>query len=55
MLWNGEEKVSLLRFGHEAVSVLWLGGVKIWEAVSSCFGSGFWRTNYPWKCRDAWK
>lgn len=28
---------------------------KIWEAVSSCFGSGLWRAAKPWKGKDKWK
>jgi len=29
--------------------------IKIWEVVSSCFGSGWWRGDRPWKGTDSWK
>lgn len=27
----------------------------IWQAITSCFGAGFWRNDYPWKNDDCWK
>ena len=27
----------------------------IWEAIRSCFGSGFWIKDRPWINDDAWK
>lgn len=37
------------------ISLLYLGAHKIWQAVSSCFGSGYWRQEQPWKDTDAWR
>ena len=27
----------------------------IWEAIRSCFGSGWWINNRPWMNNNAWK
>ena len=27
----------------------------VWELVSSCFGSGYWNNEKPWKNDDAWR
>lgn len=27
----------------------------IWEAIRSCFGSGWWINNRPWLNNNAWK
>lgn len=55
MLWKGNDKVGFLAVGRQTVAVLYSGAVKVWEAVSSCFGSGKWRPSQPWKGKDAWK
>lgn len=32
------------------------GAVKLlWEIINSCFGSGYWVNNKPWKNTDSWK
>lgn len=55
MLHVGSKQVGLLYIGSKAVAMLYRGSLKIWEAVSSCFGSGYWRSDKPWKGGDAWK
>lgn len=55
MIFVGGKQVGLLYIGGKAVSAMWRGAVKIYEAVSSCFGSGYWRSDKPWKGTDAWK
>lgn len=41
--------------GSKPVAIMWRGAVKIWEAITSCFGSGVWRAQKPWKGNDKWK
>lgn len=55
MLYVGNNKVGRLYIGRQAVRTLYRGAVKVWEAVSSCFGSGWWRGEKPWKGTDSWK
>lgn len=55
MLYRGKDKIARLYVGGQAVRILYRGAVKIWEAVSSCFGAGWWRGDKPWKGSDSWK
>lgn len=55
MLWEGDKRIGKLSVGGKAVAVLYVGAVKVWESVSSCFGSGVWREELPWKDADPWK
>ena len=55
MLWIGNKEVGQLWIGQKQVQALYVGAKLVWEAVSSCFGSGFWRDKLPWKGKDAWK
>lgn len=55
MLWIGNKEVGQLWIGGNPVQALYCGAKLIWEAVSSCFGSGFWREKMPWKGKDAWR
>lgn len=55
MLWVGNKKMGQIWIGSKPVQALYRGSVLIWEAVSSCFGSGFWREKLPWKGTDSWR
>ncbi len=65
MIKVGNKKVGRFFIGasaHKAKSIgsLYKGSVtdsaiKIWEAISSCFGSGWWCGDKPWKGTDSWK
>ena len=41
--------------GTREVRAAYRGARLVWEAVSSCFGAGFWRSDMPWKSSDPWK
>ena len=55
MLQIGDKQVGQFYIGKKAVAALYVGARLIWEAVSSCFGSGGWIGARPWKGTDAWK
>lgn len=62
MIWiNGKQVAAMWILADgvskKAVSAMWLGGVKIWEAVSSwcCFSAGAWHRDRPWKGADPWR
>lgn len=55
MLWIGNKRVAKIWVGSKPVATLYLGAVKIWEAIGSCFGSGRWLPEKPWKGGDRWK
>ena len=31
------------------------GARLVWQAISSCFGAGYWINNYGWKNTDGWR
>lgn len=41
--------------GTKSVSAVYYGARLVWEAVSSCFGSGMWINTRPWSNADGWK
>jgi hypothetical protein len=51
---NGKE-TSLVYYGTRAVSAIYRNGKLLWQAVRSCFGSGFWSNLKPWRNDEAWK
>lgn len=51
---NGKE-LTARYIGSKAVSAVYYGAKLIWEAISSCFGSGAWDGSKPWSGKDAWR
>ena len=62
MITVGSTKVGRFFMGATTTTAVSIGSLykgkdaeavtKIWEAVSSCFGSGLWRAAKPWKGKD---
>ncbi len=42
-------------YGAKAVAAVYYGAKLVWEAISSCFGSGAWLPERPWSDTDGWK
>lgn len=42
-------------YGKKTVSAIYKGAKLIWEAVNSCFVSGFWIREKSWNRDDAWR
>ena len=42
-------------YGKKVVSAIYRGSRLIWEAVNSCFGSGYWLSEKAWNRDDAWR
>ena len=65
MINIGHDKVGRFFIGSTANKAISIGSLhngdtasavtKIWEAISSCFGSGKWRPQKPWRGKDKWK
>lgn len=51
---NGKELTSVNQHGV-AIQAIYQAGIVIWQAVRSCFGSGYWVNNKPWLNNEAWK
>ena len=51
---NGKELTALYK-GSKVISYVYKGSKLVWQAITSCFGAGYWRNDYPWKNEDCWK
>lgn len=51
---NGIE-LSARYYGSKTISAIYKGAVLVWEAVNSCFGSGYWIKNKAWSKTDVWR
>lgn len=51
---NGKGIVSIFRDGR-AISAVYKGTKLVWQAIRSCFGSGFWVNVKPWLDNEGWK
>lgn len=50
-----DKEVSAVYYGKKAISAIYRGAKLVWEAISSCFGAGYWDGTRPWSNDDAWK
>lgn len=51
---SGKE-LSALNIGRTVQSAVYVGVNLIWQAIRSCFGSGFWVNQKPWLNNESWK
>ena len=42
MIKLGNKEISAIRLGNNVISAVYKGSVLIWQAIRSCFGSGWW-------------
>lgn len=54
-MYIGEKRVAKLYRGKRVIKALYYGAHRIWGTISSCFGSGWWRSALQWKRSDLWK
>ncbi len=51
---NGKE-ISAVYRGGKAIQAIYRGARLVWQAVSSCFGAGWWDKEKPWRGDEGWK
>ena len=51
---NGKEIVSVFK-GDKSITAIYKGTKLVWQAIRSCFGSGFWVNEKPWLNDEGWK
>ncbi len=54
MIYKGSREVSARYIGTRAIAAVYRGARLVWEAISSCFGSGLWNNDRPWSNGDRW-
>lgn len=55
MIYKNGRELSARYVGRNVVLAVYLGAKLVWEAVASCFGSGYWSNDKPWSNTDAWR
>jgi hypothetical protein len=55
MIKKGLKDITGVYIGQRAISAVYVGARLVWSAISSCFGSGFWRGDKPWSRTDGWR
>lgn len=55
MLKYNFKNIESLHYGKLIVQEIRRGSLLIWEAVKSCFGSGFWINTKGWINKESWK
>ncbi len=55
MIYKEQKEMSARYLGARAIEAVYKGAVLVWEAISSCFGSGYWINNRPWSNTDGWR
>lgn len=51
----GNKPIEKFYYGNKAISAIYHGARLVWEAISSCFGAGYWSGSKSWKGTDAWR
>lgn len=51
---DGKEIVSIIK-NSRTISAVYKGSKLVWQAICSCFGSGFWVNAKPWLNNEGWK
>ena len=55
MIYKGTKEISARYVGSRAIAAVYYGAKVVWEAISSCFGSGMWINDRPWSNTDGWR
>lgn len=54
MIVKGNKELSARYYGARAIAAVYYGAKVVWEAISSCFGAGYWDDDKPWSDDDVW-
>ncbi len=54
MIYKDGKELAALYVGKRAIAAVYVGARLVWEAISSCFGAGYWDNDKPWSNDDAW-
>lgn len=55
MIKINNKDITEIYFNNKKISVVYKSGKIIWQAIRSCFGSGFWVDEKPWLNNEGWK
>lgn len=52
--YKGRTPIAV-HYKGKVIGAIYQGSKIVWEAISSCFGSGWWRSIMPWRNSEMWK
>lgn len=55
MIYKNGKEVTAVSLGTIAMQAIYHGAVLVWQAISSCFGGGYWSGANAWSNTDGWK
>ena len=55
MLFKQEKEIVGINKGNKPIQAIYKGIILLWQAIRSCFGSGFWVNEKPWVNDEPWK
>lgn len=55
MIQIDDKTVGSIYLGLVSIEAVYLGAQLVWQAVASCFGSGYWIRNKVWSNKDGWR
>ncbi len=55
MISKNNIELSARYYGTKTITAVYKGARLVWEAITSCFGSGMWLNLRAWKNTDGWK
>lgn len=55
MIYKDGKEITAIFLGGKVISSVYQGTKLVWQAIRSCFGSGFWVNTKPWLSNEGWK
>lgn len=55
MIRKNDKEVIAIFVSGKVISSICQGTKLVWQAIRSCFGSGFWVNIKPWLSNEGWK
>lgn len=53
-LYKDGRQIEQIHYGGKVITAVHKGAILVWQAVRSCFGSGFWINKKPWINDEGW-
>lgn len=54
-MYKNGRNISGIYITNKSIKAIYKGGLLVWEAIRSCFGSGFWVNEKPWINDEGWR
>lgn len=55
MIYKEGKEITKIFKSNKEISYVYKGALLVWQAVRSCFGSGFWVNEKPWLSEEGWR